>query len=125
MEILLFILVLLFTLFKTIYTVRFTLPKDIANDDLSLPDWARFIQLFRQLLDAPLDMAKTPLIIRDVAFSCLMGSVDRTFVKGLCIASPQAGRFALLTIDYLFKAAKLPHEFLKKSEEVLIPLLAK
>ena len=99
--------------------------KEVVNGDLSLPDWERFIQLFRQLLDAPLDVARTPLILRDVAFSYLMGSVDRTFVKGLCVASPQAGRFALLTVGYLFKAAKLPHEFLKKSEQVLIPLLGK
>lgn len=99
--------------------------KDVVNGDLSLPDWERFIQLFRQLLDAPLDVAQTPLILRDVAFSHLMGSVDCTFVKGLCMASPQAGRFALLTVRYLFKAAKLPHEFLEKSERVLIPLLGK
>lgn len=96
-----------------------------ANDDLSLPDWVRFIQLVRQLLDSPTDVARTPLILRDVAFSYLMGSADRAFAKGLCTESPQGGRFAVLVIGYLFKAAKLPPEFVERGEGVLMPLLEK
>lgn len=98
---------------------------DNDNVDLSLPDWTRFIQLVRQFLDSPNDVARVPLVLREVAFAYLRGSSDRRFAKGLCVESPQAGRFAVLIIDYLFKAAKLPAEFVNKGDGVLIPLLEK
>lgn len=93
------------------------------NGDLSVPDWARFIHLVRQLLDSPVDVARSPLILRDVAFSFLMGSSDRNFAKVLCAEAPQAGRFAVLTSGYLCKAAKLPPEFVEKTERALLSLL--
>ena len=47
-----------------------------AIEELSLPEWERFIKLIRQLLDAPVDVARVPLILREVGFSQISGSVD-------------------------------------------------
>lgn len=98
---------------------------EIGDSDLTLPEWPRFIQLVRQVLDAPIEAAHSPLILREVAFKYLANSDDNTYAKELCAKSPQAGRFAVLTVGYLFKAAKLPSEFLEKAESTLLPLLEK
>jgi hypothetical protein len=96
---------------------------DLENSNLSLPDWARFIQLVRQLLDSPIDVVRTPLILREVAFSYLVDQPDRAFAREMCKEWPQAGRFAVLIVDYLFKAAKLPPTFLETGNSILMPLL--
>ena len=44
---------------------------EISDSDLALPEWMRFLQLVRQLLDAPTEVARTPLILREVAFKYL------------------------------------------------------
>jgi hypothetical protein len=98
---------------------------EVADSDLTLPEWARFIQLVRQVLDAPIEVARTPSILREVGFKYLASSNDSTYAKELCAQSPQAGRFAVLSINYLFKAAKLPPEFLEKGESMLLQLLEK
>lgn len=96
---------------------------EIGEVDLTLPEWTRFIQLIRQVLDAPIEIARTPLILREIAFRCLANSNEDAYAKKLCAQSPQAGRFAVLSIGYLFKAAKLPTEFVEKGESILLPLL--
>jgi hypothetical protein len=98
---------------------------EIQNGDLSLPDWDKFIRLVRQLLDSPLDVAKSALILREVGFSYLANSADREFAKRICRGSPQAGRFSLLAVDYLLTAARLPKEFIETCESSLLPLLDK
>jgi hypothetical protein len=91
--------------------------------DLALPEWERFLQLCRQLLDAPIEAQKTPLILREIAFSSFAKSTDRWFAKLLCVESPQAAKFALLVPTYLAKATKLPPEFISKADEMLLPLM--
>lgn len=93
--------------------------------DLVLPEWPRFLQLIRQLLDAPTEASKAPLILREVAFSLLLESGDLEFAKSLCKDSPQAGRFAVLIAGYLFKSARLPPEFARLIETRLLSLLEK
>lgn len=93
--------------------------------DLTLPEWPRFVQLIRQLLDAPTEASKAPLILREVAFAQLLESDDLEFAKSLCKESPQAGRFAVLIADYLFKSARLPPEFARAIEGRLLGLLEK
>lgn len=98
---------------------------DHAATDLALPEWPRFVQLIRQLLDAPIEAARAPLILREVAFAELLGSSDLEFAKTLCTESPQAGRFAVLIVSYLFKSARLPPEFAIRVESALLKLLEK
>ena len=93
-------------------------PRGIV-EELSLPEWQRFIKLIRQLLDAPLDVARTPLILREIGFSRLQRG-DCSIAYTLCQEAPQAASFAVLIIGYLFRAGNLPREFLSGVEaEVL------
>lgn len=84
--------------------------------DLSLPEWNSFVELVRQMLDAPMDVARAPLLAREIAWSCFGASSGGTdgvssFAKTLAVASPQAARFTVLALDYLCRAARLPREF--------------
>jgi hypothetical protein len=90
--------------------------------DLSLPEWERFLILTRQLLDAPAESQRVPLILREVGFGILNRGSSFPFASSLCTESPQAARFALMVPDYLARAAKLPPEFGQASETVLLPL---
>ena len=98
---------------------------DGDDGDLSLPEWSRLIKLVRQLLDAPIDAAHSPLILREVAFSYINNSADREFARLLCRECPQGGRFSVLIIGYLFRAARLPDEFRSRVEGSLLALLNK
>jgi hypothetical protein len=91
--------------------------------DLSLPEWDRFIQLARQLLDAPVECQRVPLILREVGFTVLSGDKAFTFAQTLCSETPQGVKFAMLITNYLGRATKLPQEFGKAAEEILLPLL--
>jgi hypothetical protein len=91
--------------------------------ELALPEWPRFVQLIRQLLDSPPAAARVPLILREVAFARLHGATDFTFARTLCKEDPQAGRFAVLILGYFVKAARLPAQFSQDSEQILMSLL--
>ena len=91
--------------------------------DLSLPEWDRFLQLVRQCLDAPFELQRTPLILREAAFAILAGDGSNEFAKTLSRESPQGARFALLVPTYLARAAKLPPEFAKTADDILLPLI--
>lgn len=91
--------------------------------DLSLPEWDRVLKLVRQCLDAPFELQRAPLILREAGFSILREDTAREFAKTLCVESPRGARFALLIPTYLGKAAKLPPKFAKIADEVLLPLI--
>ena len=93
-------------------------------DELSLPEWERFIKLVRQLLDAPVDIARVPLILREVGFACIRNPVDYVFAKTLCREAPQAARFAILIVGYLFRAARLPDDFRKNVEAEILGFMS-
>lgn len=98
---------------------------EAGNEDLALPEWGRFVQLIRQLLDAPAEASRAPLILREIGFARLLGFGDLGFAKTLCKESPQAGRFAVLILSYLLKSAKLPADFATQLETTLLSLLEK
>jgi hypothetical protein len=91
--------------------------------ELTLPEWPKFVQLIRQLLDSPLSVSRVPLIIREAEFTLLAGSTNFNYVKQLCEQDKQAGRFAILILSYLIKAGRLPKEFSERIENPLITLL--
>lgn len=78
---------------------------------LSLPEWDVFVQTVRQTLDSPVELNRTPLIIREISWSLLSGTGDREFAKKLSSRFPQGARFAVLGLDYVCKATQLPPEF--------------
>lgn len=90
--------------------------------DIMLPEWERFLRLTRQLLDAPVEVSRAPLILREVGFAVLAGDTRQDFARTLCAESPQGARFALLIADYLARAAKLPPEILQASDNLLLAL---
>jgi len=89
---------------------------------LSLPEWERFLNLARQLLDAPVEAQQVPLILREVGFSALRSDTSFAFAGQLCTENRQAAKFAIFIPDYLCKAAKLPPEFAKAADDIIIPL---
>jgi len=82
-----------------------------VDTSLSLPEWDMFVQTVRQALDSPVELNRTALIIREIAWSLLGGMRDREFAKQLSSRFPQGARFAVLGVDYVCKAAQLPPEF--------------
>lgn len=94
---------------------------DAPIPDLALPEWDRFVQLVRQLLDSPLDVQHAPLILREVGFGLLSEDKSYPFVKELCSESPQGGKFALLIPSYLCRASQLPPEFRKIADDAILP----
>jgi len=81
------------------------------SEDLSLPEWDRFVQFVRETLEAPTELARAPLILRELAWAHLSGSPDYGFAGILSTESPRAAKYALLGAEYLCRAAKLPPEF--------------
>jgi hypothetical protein len=84
--------------------------------DLALPEWDRFVELVRQMLDAPLEVSRAPLFLREVGWTILAGNAKSqtgtsSFAQELAASSPQGARFALLGLAYLCRAAVLPKEF--------------
>lgn len=95
-----------------------------GNGDLALPEWARFVHLIRQLLDAPSEAPRTALILRELAFVTLATKSDTDFLRKLCQESPQGARFAVLVLGYLAKSGRLPNEFATELEGRLLALLS-
>jgi hypothetical protein len=95
---------------------------ELSSLDLSLPEWDRFLLLARQLLDAPAAAQRVPLILKEAGFAFLRATPDQSFTKQLCKESPQAARFALLIADYVCKASRIPNEFRRIIDNVLLPL---
>jgi hypothetical protein len=81
------------------------------GDDLSLPDWERFVQFTRETLEAPIELTRAPLIMREIAWSLLSAKPDFSFAATLIAESPRAAKYALLGTEYLCRAARLPPEF--------------
>jgi hypothetical protein len=92
------------------------------GSELSLPEWDRFLNLTRQLLDAPTAAQRVPLILREVAFATLASDSKLEFARILCSESAQGARFSLFVPDYLSRAAKLPSDFAKFADSALLPL---
>jgi len=98
----------------------------VADQDesaLSLPEWDRFTQLVRQLLDSPMDVQRVPLMLRELGFCLLRQEKSFEFLQALCGESPQGAKFAMLITDYLCKAAKLPPEFGRIAEDAVLSQL--
>ena len=90
--------------------VKVRLPETMS-DDLSLPEWNRFVQFIREGLEAPIESARAPLIMREIAWSYLKEPADFVFAKTLANESLLAAKYALLGTEYLCRACKLPPEF--------------
>lgn len=102
--------------------VRTSDPESQSHKDLTWPDWDHFLQLIRHCLDAPAEVPKSPLLIRELAWSYLNGSPNLDFAKVLAAESPQAAKLSILGIEYVCRAAKLPPEFSSNLSKVLLDI---
>lgn len=90
----------------------------VPIDDLSPPEWGRFVKLIRQLLDDPNAVVRAALILKEVAFS--MATKKVSFLNVLALNDRQAVRFAILINDYFSRATKVPPEFKDAVEKPLL-----
>ena len=90
--------------------------------ELALPEWSRFMELVRQMLDSPLDASRAPLFLIELAFMTLSNSASISFLQRLYSEFPQAAKFALLGAEYLCKAASLPKEMIDLITNPLIQI---
>lgn len=85
------------------------------TEQLSLPEWPTFVQLVRACLDSPMDTSIVPLIIKELAFQYLIQQVSisnpKEYLGKMLKSHPQSSKFAVLIIEYLTKAARLPRDF--------------
>jgi len=91
-------------------------------DDLKLPEWDRFVQLIRSMLESPMQALLAPLILREVAWSFLGSERNYDFARLLARQSPQAAKFALLAMEYMSKVTNIPPEFRQIYTEVLMDI---
>jgi hypothetical protein len=84
---------------------------DSGPEDLSLPEWDRFVQLVRETLEAPRELANTPLLLREMAWTYLSDEGRFVFAETLAAESPFAAKYALMAVEYLCRASKLPRDF--------------
>jgi hypothetical protein len=80
-------------------------------EDLSLPEWDRFVQFVRETLESPIELSRAPLILREVAWAQMSSTPDYGFASTLAAESPRGAKYALLGTEYLCRATKLPPEF--------------
>jgi hypothetical protein len=84
--------------------------EDVA--DLTLPDWDRFIQLVRQALEAPLEVQRVPLLLRELGWGYLAADAQPVQLpKIISTLYRFAPKFALLGAQYLCRASGFAKEF--------------
>jgi hypothetical protein len=84
------------------------------EQELTPPEWDKFVQLTRHILDAPRQALFAPLLAREVAWSYLNGKYSIEFASHLASEQRQSGKFCLLAAEYLGKATRVPPEFAEK-----------
>jgi hypothetical protein len=82
-----------------------------SQRELTLPLWDEYVQLIRQSLDAPFELLRSPMLLREIGWDHLSDKSNLNFAKTLTKQFPQAARLAIIGANYLCKATKLPNEF--------------
>ncbi len=96
------------------------------GEEISIfPELARFEQLVRELMQAPLDGLPAALLAREVAFSSLQTAHGSdAFQAGIARTANFSPKFLLLAAEYLQRAARLPPEFSAEYAQVALTLLS-
>lgn len=89
-------------------------------EDLTPPEWPRFIKLLRQLLDDPNAAVRSALVLKESAFSLLVE--ESGYLRAISKNDGQAVRFAILLADYFSRATRVPPEFGQRLEQRLLML---
>ena len=109
--------------------LRKLVPREKQNGgdekELTPPEWDKFVQLTRHILDAPRQALFAPLLAREVAWNYINGKDSIEFASCLAFEQPQSGKFCLLAAEYLGKAAKVPPEFAEKYSKQFLEIQSK
>lgn len=93
---------------------------------LTLPEWPSFIQLVRACMDCPLELSIVPIILKELAFQYLQEQISlgdsQQFIKELALGNPQASKCAILIVDYIVKASRIPAEFANEASAYIMKL---
>ena len=93
---------------------------------LTLPEWSNFIQLVRACMDCPLELSIVPIILKELAFQHLQEQLSlddsNQFIKKLVLENPQASKCAILIVDYIVRAARIPVEFANEASAYIMRL---
>jgi len=82
-----------------------------GTGDLTLPEWSRFIEFVRTVLEHPRELNFVPLLLKETAFKFFAEPNTYDYGQYLSKASQYNGTFSIRLSDYLTKAAGLPMEF--------------
>ncbi len=97
----------------------------VDEKELTPPEWDKFVQLTRHILEAPRQALFAPLLAREVAWGYLDGKDSIEFARLMAVEQPQSGKFCLLAAEYLGKAAKVPPEFAEKYSKLFLEIQSK
>ncbi len=93
-----------------------------ANVEVELPEWTKFVSMFRAFLDAPDALAELPYLAKELAFRTLAPAsrpdVDAR-LRSLFTLNNRARQFLFLLNGYLVSVGQLPREF-KEAYETLL-----
>lgn len=82
----------------------------VAEKDLELPEWDKFLELVRLVLENPLGFADVPLFLKEHAFE-LLSPDKHTFKNSIRDKNKYAVLFSYRIVEYCVKAAGLPKDF--------------
>lgn len=104
---------------------RITPSPEGASEDLTVPQWERFLNLLRQSLNSPRDALRSALVAREVAWSFFdAGRTEPlTFAAELAKEAPHSTKICLLAAEYLGRAARLSPEFGKTFSDAFVALV--
>ena len=109
--------------------LRKLVPREKQNGrdekELTPPEWDKFVQLTRHILEAPRQALFAPLLAREIAWGYLDGKDSIEFARLMAFEQPQSGKFCLLAAEYLGKAAKVPPEFAQKYSKQFLEIQSK
>lgn len=94
--------------------------------DLELPEWPRFLNMFRGFLDAPDLLAAVPYLSKEIAFRIMSGSrmePDRRIAK-IFFDNNRARQFLFALNSYLIAAGRIPREMQKIYEDMVNSILS-
>lgn len=91
---------------------------EVANTPFELPEWGRFIELIRLLLDASEALAELPFLCKEFAFRANQQSRQSPdqHLRDIFQSNNRARQFIFATASYLVCAAGLPREFVSGLE---------
>jgi hypothetical protein len=88
-------------------------------NDLELPEWNTFVQVIRNILEAPMNAFTSPWVLKSFALDVFYG--HRPDPRGYQV-DPLSVKFAMLVLDYCCKASGLHREFAAKLIGLIVSL---